>query len=84
MRLLVLGFVILTAGLTAGFFVGRPVAGLKFWVSVAVWSAYGVILLLRGMHFLPPRRAAVLSVAVFALALLTLPVVETLSVVPKS
>jgi ABC-type uncharacterized transport system permease subunit len=78
-RLLWLGFGLLTVSFVAGLISGMPVNTLKFWTSVAIWGVYGVMLGLRKIHSLPPRRIAVLSMAVFAIALLALPAIQYLS-----
>ncbi|MEO6846925.1 MAG: cytochrome c biogenesis protein CcsA [Chthoniobacterales bacterium] len=82
-RLLRIGFVLLTLGLAAGFFLKLPVANAKFAVSLGIWAIYGIILLLRKTHSLAPRRMAALSIIVFILALVTLPAIQMLSVAVK-
>ncbi len=79
-RLLFLGFVLLTVAFAAGLAAGLPVANAKSITSLVIWAVYGLILLLRQANCLAPRRTATLSVAVFALALVTLPVIQALSV----
>ena len=82
-RLLRLGFALLTAGFAAGFFSGNHhVNSAKFLASVLIWAAYGLILVLRRIHHLPPRRMAAASMIVFAVALLSLPTIQYLSL-PK-
>jgi len=78
-RLLWLGFGLLTVGFAAGFISGLAVNSLKFWGSAAIWAAYGAILLLRRIHRLPTKRIAVASIVVFVVALLTLPALQYLS-----
>ena len=78
-RLLWLGFGLLTIGFAAGFISGMTVNTLKFWTSAAIWGIYGSMLILRRIHSLSPRRTATLSVAVFAILLCTLPVIQHLS-----
>jgi hypothetical protein len=51
----------------------------KFAASAAIWVVYGVLLVLKRLHTLAPRRLAGLSIIVFALALLTLPGIQYLS-----
>lgn len=69
-RLLLIGFVLLTAGLLAGFGVGAPV--LKVAWGLSVWLIYGAILLVEKFKKISPRRVAALSVAAFCLTLMTL------------
>ena len=82
-RLLRLGFSLLTAGFVAGFFSGNHhVNSAKFLASALIWAAYGLILVLRRIHHLPPRRRAAASLIVCAVALLSLPAIQYLSL-PK-
>jgi ABC-type uncharacterized transport system permease subunit len=60
-RLLWLGFVLLTAGIAAGFFTGQPLPYMKVAWSVGVWAFYAAILLARSI--------AVLCVLAFSAAL---------------
>lgn len=78
-RLLWLGFFLLSAGFAAGFISGMQVNSSKFAASVAIWAIYGVILVLRRAHRLPPRRTAAASMLAFAVILVTLPVIQYLS-----
>jgi len=78
-RLLWLGFGLLTISFVAGLISGMPVNTVKFWTSVLIWAVYGAMLALRKTHNLAPRRAAVLSIAVFLFALLSLPTIQYLS-----
>lgn len=78
-RLLWLGFALLTSGFAAGLMSGMHVNNMKFAASVVIWAGYGVILLLRRLGQLPPKRIAVASIAVFCLALLLLPGIQYLS-----
>ncbi len=78
-RLLRLGFTLLTAGFGAGFLSGMPVNSLKFWASGLIWAGYGAVLILRKMHWLPPKRMAAASMVIFSLALISLPAIQYLS-----
>jgi len=78
-RLVWLGFGLLTISFVAGLISGMPVNTLKFWASAGIWAIYGLMLGLRKIHSLPPRRVAMLSIAVFAIALLALPAIQYLS-----
>jgi len=69
-RLIWVGFLILTAGLATGFKVGAPVS--KVILGLAVWLAYGTLLLVERKGRLSSRRVAALAVATFGLTLLTL------------
>jgi len=81
-RLLWLGFFLLTIGFAAGFISGMQVNSAKFFASAAIWACYGGILVLRRARRLPPRRTAAASMVVFGIVLLTLPVIQYLSM-PK-
>lgn len=78
-RLLGLGLLLLTISFTAGFISGISVNTVKFWTSVAIWVIYGALLTMNRFHTLAPRRMAELSIAVFTLALVTLPGIQYLS-----
>jgi ABC-type uncharacterized transport system permease subunit len=69
-RLLLIGFVLLTVGLIAGFMVGAP--ALKVAWGVAVWLTYGAILLAEKLKKVSPRRVALFSVGAFCVTLMTL------------
>ena len=71
-RLILAGFLLLTAGLLAGFAVGLETAGIKLIAGIGVWVLYGIILQLRWLEKVAPRRTAVLSVLAFAVSFLTL------------
>ncbi len=79
-RLVFTGFILLTIAFAAGIAAGLPVNSIKSWTSAFIWLVYGAIVLLRRMQLLAPHRIATLSVAVFALALVTLPAIQHLSV----
>ena len=79
LRLLGLGFLLLTVAFAAGFISGISIVGLKFGASLVIWLIYGGILLLRRFHALAPRRIATLAIGVFAFALLLLPGIHYLS-----
>lgn len=79
LRLLRLGFALLTSGFAAGLVSGMHVNSTKFWGSVAIWAAYGGVLVLRKIHRLPPRRTAAASMFIFVAALLSLPAIQYLS-----
>lgn len=78
-RLLWLGFGLLTISFASGFVSRMPVNSTKFWASAAIWAVYGILLLLRKARHLPPRRMALLSVAVFVAAMGALPAIQHLS-----
>ena len=73
LRLLLAGFILLTAGLVAGFLAGTMRAHLATvaWAA-GVWLLYGVLLLLRATHRFSSRRIAWLSVGAFTVVLTTL------------
>lgn len=78
-RLLILGFCLLTVAFSAGLISRLPVDGLKLWGSAVIWLFYGILLVVRIRRGLASRRIAQLSVAVFAVAIVTLPVLHYLS-----
>jgi ABC-type uncharacterized transport system permease subunit len=78
-RLLGLGLLLLTISFAAGFISGFPINTLKFWTSVVIWAVYCGLLALNRLHTLGPRRMAELSIAIFTVALLTLPGIQYLS-----
>lgn len=67
-RVILVGFVLLTVGLVAGFLAGHTAAA-TILLAVAVWMPYGLLILARKVHRLSPRRIAWMSVAAFAMAL---------------
>jgi ABC-type uncharacterized transport system permease subunit len=78
-RLMGFGLVLLTISFAAGFISQMPVNTVKFWASAAIWVTYGAMVLMNRIHSLAPRRLAELSIAVFAVALVTLPGIQYLS-----
>jgi hypothetical protein len=52
---------------------------IKFWTSATIWLAYALMVVLRQVHTLAPRRTATLSVAALGFILLTLPAIQYLS-----
>jgi ABC-type uncharacterized transport system permease subunit len=78
-RLIWLGLILLTVSFAAGFASGMQVNTLKFWTSAGIWAAYALMVLLRGIHTMAPKRTAILSVGVFIFILVTLPVIQHLS-----
>lgn len=78
-RLLWVGFGLLTVGFAAGFLSHLQVSNLKFATSAVIWLIYGIILILHRFHTLAPRRMAELAIAVFGLAMITLPGIQYLS-----
>ncbi len=72
-RLLIVGFVLLSLGLVAGFNMGVPNTWPHLVWAVVVWALYAVLVQARwGAWRLGPRRVASLSVVAFTVALLTL------------
>lgn len=68
-RLILAGFVLLTAGLLFGFKVGFDAR--QVICGIAVWIIYGVIIQAEKLKKISPRRVAIFSVAAFSVALLT-------------
>lgn len=71
-RLMLIGFVLLTAGLAAGFVITAPFPRGKLAWGVGIWIFYGAILQAGWWKKVSPRRVAWLSVVAFALSLSTL------------
>jgi ABC-type uncharacterized transport system permease subunit len=71
-RLMLFGFLLLSAGLIAGFLIGRPAGMLKLAGGVVVWILYGVILRSHWASQCAPTASAKLSIAGFAASLLSL------------
>ena len=72
-RLLMVGFVLLSLGLVAGFNMGAPNTWPHLVWAVVIWVLYGFLVQARwGAWRLGPRRVASLSVVAFTVALLTL------------
>ena len=72
-RLIIVGFLLLTIGLGAGFGLGGIFTHsvLTAW-AIGVWFLYGFILAAEWRHRISPRRVAWLSVAAFSVLMLTL------------
>ncbi|MFQ3578237.1 MAG: cytochrome c biogenesis protein CcsA, partial [Verrucomicrobiia bacterium] len=71
-RLMLAGFLLLSAGLVAGFVTGEVTAWVKFVGGGIVWVIYAVILQMGWLRHLPPRRGAFLSMAAFCFSFFTL------------
>jgi len=79
-RLVFTGFALLTIAFACGMVAGLPVNSLKFWGAAVIWLLYGAFWLARRQHWLAPSRAAVVSIIIFVVALVTLPGIQFLSV----
>lgn len=82
-RLLWLGFALLTTSFIAGHISKMPVNHVKFGAAVLIWAGYGAILMLRRLHRLPSKRIAAASMLVFCMALFLLPAIQYLSAMSK-
>jgi ABC-type uncharacterized transport system permease subunit len=78
-RLILAGFGMLTIAFAAGLVDGIPVDHLKFWASLCLWVAYGLLLAFRQIGKMPSKKLAKLSVVIFVIALVTLPGIHYLS-----
>ena len=67
-RLLWFGFVLYTAGLVSGFFTGEPLPRVKMVCAIGVWIFYGMILQVRHLGHLAPKRIAALCILGFSAA----------------
>jgi ABC-type uncharacterized transport system permease subunit len=78
-RLVAFGLALLTAGFLAGLLSGEPVHTVKWYGSLGIWMAYGCLWIAARFAIGSHRRIAAASVAVFAVVLATLPVIQHLS-----
>jgi ABC-type uncharacterized transport system permease subunit len=78
-RLIITGLILLTVAFAAGAAAGMSITGAKTGVSLVIWALYGTLLAMERLHLIPAGRIASASVAIFLLALITLPVVSHLS-----
>jgi len=79
LRLLWLGFGMLTIAFISGFLAHKPIADLKFWVSLLIWLLYGLILIANLVRPLAAHKMASISILFFLTALITLPGIYYLS-----
>lgn len=79
LRLLWIGFLLLTLSFAAGWLAHLPVAGGKFWFSLLIWLLYASILIAAKTGSLTGRRFATASYSSFLLTLILLPVIQRLS-----
>jgi len=71
-RLVLVGFVLLSAGLASAFAIREFPGWTKISLTLSVWIVYGLILLVHGRSHLAPKQIAKVSVLAFLLPLLTL------------
>ncbi len=71
-RIVLVGWLLLTAGLVVALFMERTPGGAKLGVSIAVWVMYGGMLLLLAVSRLRPRQLARAAVFGFLLPVVTL------------
>jgi ABC-type uncharacterized transport system permease subunit len=79
LRLLWVGFLLLTLSFASGLMAHLAVAGGKFLFSILIWLFYAAILFGARSGALSARRSAWASALAFLLALILLPVIEHLS-----
>jgi ABC-type uncharacterized transport system permease subunit len=79
LRLIWLGFLLLTLSFAAGLLAHLAVAGGKFWFSLVIWLLYAAILTTAARGALTGRRFAGAVSATFLVALLFLPFIQHLS-----
>ena len=79
LRLLWIGFLLLTLSFAAGWLAHLAVAGGKFWFSLLIWLLYAGVLAAAKLGSLTGRRFAIASASSFLLALILLPVIQRLS-----
>lgn len=78
-RLLWLGFWMLTIAFAAGFLSHKPIRDLKFSVSLCIWIFYGVVLVTNLVWPLAAHRIAAISIVLFLIAIVSLPGIYYLS-----
>jgi ABC-type uncharacterized transport system permease subunit len=79
LRLIWIGFSLLTMSFAAGLLAHLAVANAKFGFSTLIWALYAIILIGAKAGWLAGRRFAVAVSLTFLIALLLLPVIERLS-----
>ena len=79
LRLIWVGFLLLTLSFAAGLLAHLAVAGGKFWFSLVIWLLYAAILTAAARGTLTGRRFAAAVTATFLVALTFLPVIQHLS-----
>lgn len=78
-RLIVTGLFLLTIAFLAGAAAGLSITGAKTGISFVIWTLYGTLLAMERLHLVAAGRVAGASIAIFLLALVTLPLVSHLS-----
>jgi ABC-type uncharacterized transport system permease subunit len=78
-RLVFAGLVLLTVAFATGAAAGLSITGAKTGISFVVWTLYGTLLAMERLRLVSTGRIAGASVAIFLLALATLPVVSHFS-----
>lgn len=76
MRLILIGFLILTLGLISAFFMREWPGVAKLSLISIVWITYGIAYIASKFSKISPRQTAFLSVALFSIPLLTLLVIR--------
>jgi ABC-type uncharacterized transport system permease subunit len=69
-RLMLIGVVILTIGMVAGFFAPSFDFNTHFLVALFVWVSYAAAVVLGYVRGLPPHRLSILSIVLFLIALI--------------
>ena len=69
LRLIWLGWGLLTISFTAGFLSGISISGMKFWVSFVLWGGYFLLALAQQRHCLSSHRFTQGVVVIFLFAL---------------
>jgi ABC-type uncharacterized transport system permease subunit len=78
-RLLWMGLILLTVSFAAGWIGSRSISGMKFGVSLLLWGAYSLILILNQKNRLSGHRFAFFAIFIFFCALMILPLIRYLS-----
>lgn len=79
-RLLWLGFWMLSIAFISGLLSHKPVADLKFYVSLWIWLLYGFVLVANLVRPFAGHRMAFISILFFAVAMVSLPGIYYLSI----
>ncbi len=71
-RLVGLGFLLLTVGIASAYGMQESPEGLKLTLSYVIWALYGILLLVHFLRGLSASRLAQATIAIFAIPLCTL------------
>ena len=70
LRLMLVGFVLLTGGIASALLMRELGGHAHLWAAVATWLAYGLLLFVQRVRGLTPRRLSEVVIGLFSLSLL--------------